>query len=253
MVDSENLQEEFTLILKFLSDEHKSIKFPNDFFKRTVREFKIFLFPDEVLSNQTIKLIYKGRLLEDSSILSSYSIIEKDVLHVVISNNNPPEAPPENNENANAGPINENLANNYNNDFYLQITRQGFDKFSDEAAFMEEDIENLREIYHVGYQIDKYSLSRPQMFEKEERIMRTENLILRNQLNAIKLERIKKDRGTVTHFIVGAILGYFFNVLILLIMVFFKSPKNAMLGTLLGFLLKIAVISFQNVNNKTSI
>ena len=118
---------------------------------------------------------------------------------------------------------------------------------------MEEDIENLREIYHVGYQIDKYSLSRPQMLEKEERIMRTENLILRNQLNAIKLERIKKDRGTATHFIVGAILGYFFNVLILLIMVFFKSPKNAMLGTLLGFLLKIAVISFQNVNNKTSI
>lgn len=249
MIDSENLPEEFTLTLKFISDEHKSIKFSNDFFKKTVREFKIFLFPDEVLSNQTIKLIYKGRLLEDSSVLSSYSLIEKDVLHVVISNNNLPEAPPVNNENSNAGPNNENLANNYNNDFYLQITRQGFDKFCDEPAFMEEDIENLREIYHVGYQIDKYSLSRPQMFEKEERIMRTENLILRNQLNAIKLERINKDRGTVTHFIVGAILGYFFNVLILLIMVFFKSPKNAMLGTLLGFLLKIAVISFQNVNN----
>ena len=203
MADSENLQPEFVLTLKFLSDEHKDIKFSKDYFNKTVREFKFFLFPEEDFSNKTIKLIYKGHLLEDSTILSTYSIIEKDVLHVVISNNNPPEVPAVNNGNANPAPINENLANNNNNnnnnDFYLQITRQGFEKFCDEQ-FLEEDVENLREIYHVGYLIDKYSLSRAQMFEKEEILMRTDTTVLRNQLNSIKMERIKKDRGTVTQF-----------------------------------------------------
>jgi len=249
MPDIDHTQPEFTLTLKFLTDEQKNIKFSHDFFQRTVKEFKNVFFPDEILANKTIKLIYKGRLLEDSSFLSNYSLIDKDVLHVLIANNNLSTLTnnPINSGNENPPAVIENAANNYNNDFFLQIIRQGFDKFSNES-FLEEDIENLREIHHVGYQIDKYSLSRSQMTEKEEGLMRTSPLLLRNQLQSIKEERLKKDRGTYMHFIVGAILGYFFNVLILLLMVFFKSPKNAMLGTLLGFLLKIAVISFQNVN-----
>ena len=247
---------DFSITLKFLTDELRATSFPHSYFLKPVKDLKVLLFPSELSSNKTIKLIYKGRLMQDVDILSTYSLIEKDVLHVVIINNEELLQINDNNpvNNANNNNNNENNNNNidnlfFNNDFYMQIVRQGFDRFSEEA-FLEEDIEILREIHHVGYQIDKYSITRTRMYEKEENLMRNNILLLRAQLIKIKDERIKKEKGTYIHFIVGAILGYFFNVLILLLMVFYKSPKYAMLGTLFGFLAKIAVISFNNVHHK---
>ena len=246
--------EEFTILLKFLTDEIRTVSFPIEYFQKNIKEFKSLIFPIETSSNKTIKLIYKGRLLQDSDLLSNYSLIEKDVLHVVLNNDHEDQTQIRINQptniisNSNIEIEMNYLQNLYNHDFSMQIIRhEGFDKFCDEA-FLLEDIEILREIHHVGYQIDRYSGSRIQMIDKEEIIMRTSILLLRAQLLKIKEERIKKDKGTYIHFIVGAILGYFFNVLTLLVLVFFKSPKMATLGTLLGFLAKIAVISFNNVN-----
>lgn len=237
---------DFTITLKYLSDELRNVTFPQEYFKKTVKEFKELLFPVEISGHKTIKMIYKGYMMQDSDLLSKYSLIENDVIHVLIINYEIDQnefSPPPNIE----IPNNNNVSINLNsNDLYVQIIRQGFDKYLEES-FLEEDIECLREIYHVGYQIDKYSASRIQMFEKEETFLRTTPSVVRTNLLKIREERLKKEKGTYIHFIIGAILGYFFNVLIILIMVFFKTSKQAMVGTLLGFLLRIALISFDNV------
>lgn len=246
------ISEEFQIYLKYVTDESKLVHFPKAFLQKTVKELKILLFPEEISSNKTVKLIYKGKLLQDCDNLSAYSLIENEVLHVVLTNENEPNNIPihlENNNNHNNNNNNE-MNENLNNDFFFQIERHGFEKLIDDP-YIDEDIESLREIHHVGYQIDKYSFSRMQMIEKEENLILTNNHTLLAQLRKIQQARILKEKGTYVHFIIGCVLGYFFNILILLIMVFLKYPKNALVGTLAGFLLKLFVISFQNVK-KTS-
>lgn len=236
--------EEFSINLKFVSDEIRVIKFPKVFFQKNVKEFKTFLFPKEMQANKVIKLIYKGRLLQDSDNLATYSLLENDALHVVYGNdvNNII-----NNEEEKKNNDDDNQIHNF--EFLLQIQRRGFEKLIDEN-YMEEDLECLREIYHVGYQIDKYSYSRTQMIEKEENLLLSSNSLVVEHLAKIKKVRLEKEKGTYYHFIIGFILGYFFNILVLLVMVFLRSPKNALVGTLVGFLLKLFLISYQNINNK---
>ena len=61
--------EKFTIVLKFLTDEIRTVSFSPEYFQKNIKEFKSLIFPIETSSNTTIKLIYKGRLLQDSDLL----------------------------------------------------------------------------------------------------------------------------------------------------------------------------------------
>lgn len=259
--ESSVIIEDTQIFIKLTNDQTRSFLIKQNYFLEDVLFLKRVLFPEETNSGLAVRLIYQGRLMEDNEKLISFGIKEGNFIHAVM---NPPNSN-ENIENITVVSIadlpqsniltinnsNNNINNNNNSNLESIIVsqnRRGFEKFIDSISD-DEPIERLREMYHVGYRIDNYALIRDEMYCKEESLIATKYEEVKE--NYLKLKKRLKDEeaGTWNHFLIGLILGYFFNILVLLVIGILKGTKKILMGTLVGFSVYILIVTFKSWDN----
>lgn len=261
--------EDIKIFIKLTNDQTRSFVIKQHYFFEDVLFLKRKLFPQEMDSNLTVRLIYQGRLMDDNEKLASFGINEGSFIHAVINEPNSTE----NIENITVITVVNNvdlpldhifnhheLINNNNNNInsnnldtiIVSQNRRGFEKFIDGISD-DEPIEQLREMYHVGYRIDNYALIRNEMYAKEENIIATKYEEVKENFLNLKKRLKDKETGTWTHFLLGLILGYFFNILVLLIIGIFKGTKRMLMGTLVGFSVYILIVTLKSWDNDGSV
>jgi hypothetical protein len=206
------------------------------------REMKANIFSREIGEGKTIRLIYQGRILQDEEKVSETRFERGFFIHAMISDN--PHRANNNNDQAYSSLAIE--MNPLNNDEFFR--RRGFDYYL--SHYTEKEVERLREIWHMGYNLDHYNGYRDQMYQKEEQLIQSQGRILSDNLKHIRQELEAEERGSNYDFIIAALLGYAFNFFCVFLFVLVNFNQKIKTGALFGFLIKLLLVTVENTMAK---
>lgn len=211
----------------------------------TILELKKMSFPTLFEENKNIRLIFKGKLLQDNEIVHKTNIKIGDFIHAFISEKVEKKPAPSTNT-TNISNFENSRANNI----------RGFERMR-EFGVSEEDIVLQRFKFHSHYSlIDKEeNLELTNLYNREDEwyAMHLEN-ITNNVPNTKKwfksfdfYQDIQKElilNGNFFDMIIASIFGFFFFLAVILLLFKKKMSYRVKEGLLLGIILKIIYISF---------
>eukprot|EP01080_Neovahlkampfia_damariscottae_P006383 gene6383-10390_t len=199
---------------------------------KTVRDLKnkIPKFCPEVdFKGKWIRLLYRGKFLEDHLSLKSTKLEDGDSMQCILSDKKPPESYGRKNKNR-LKPIIEE-------EFYEP---KGFDRLS-ESGFSEEEIEEMRTQFYRNKKelidsINEGKITDEQLYEMEDEWINDEN----NQTTNLEEEENENMQGDLYDMFFGLVFGFFLSFISLIFMLERGTSSKMRYGILSGLLINFA-------------